>query len=313
MDPNEPPEGFRRDYQGASAPLDLIALRFWLERIITDYRELIGPQGRHRRPGPHREPAHGTAAVQGKHRLLVLETVRGNLTHPECEEGKRALRSLAAGGIVAYLGRAPRTPSERVPEAVLLDLVVFAMWPIVTAEYLPEHWQESLAELTSPRLAALVDEARLSRGDGDPHAAETFARAVANRSFARSVLVLCDDLADPGRGAPVLTALTVAADVPQPKRKDAAGLLRWALGIGTGVVVGIAVPHGDELAGFIERLIEEIRPEGSGGGSPADGGQDGEGREHSDGDEGGSDDAGDDGRDAGHDSGEDNGGDSGGD
>lgn len=310
MDPNDPGRGRRRDYRGASAPLDLIGLRLWLDRIVTDYRELIEPQGRHRRPGPHREPHHSATAGRGRHCLLVLETVRGNMAHPECEEGKRALRSLVAGGIVAYLGGGPRTPGERVPEVVLLDLLVFAMWPIVTAEYLPRHWQESLAELTSPRLAALVDEARLGRGDGDPQAAEAFARAVANRSFARAVLMLCDDLADPARGAPVLTALTVAAEVPQPGRSDARGLLRWALGVGTGVAAGVAMSHGEALGEYVEQLLAEFRPDDAGGGAPTDGGPDGEDREQRgpDGTEGA-------GHDTGHDSGGGggNGGDGGGD
>lgn len=131
-------------------------------------------------------------------------------------KSKDSIRHLAIAGVVEYLCYASAAPTAPLPEQVMLDTDVFALWPIVTAKSLPKAWESSLAEIGSPRLVALVGEAPPLRDAGKPVTVQGFARALAAKSFSQVITNLLSDLADPRRGGRALTALALAGDLPRP-------------------------------------------------------------------------------------------------
>ncbi|MER7015446.1 hypothetical protein ABT324_28775 [Saccharopolyspora sp. NPDC000359] len=220
-------------------PLALPALRSWVDRIAADYRTMV-------------EHADDRA---GATHLRQLDLVRAELddTGPDDEQRRDAVRRLLVTGITSYLARPSIAPDQPVPEQVLLDLIVFALWPVVTAKKLPADWQGQLAQITSPRLAALVERARADR---DP-APEGFARTVANKSFSAAMATLFDDLADPRRGGAVLTAMALAGGLPAPPVGREAGrkVAAWALALAGGTAFATALR--DRAAG-IARIAGEV-------------------------------------------------------
>ncbi|WP_179166783.1 hypothetical protein [Streptomyces sp. CB03238] len=225
-------------YTDDRRPLDLPSLRLWVDRIAADYRTMVEDSG----------DRAGVAHVR------QIDLVRAGLDDSglENERRKDAVRRLVVAGIIGYLAR-PGTPDEPVPEQILLDLIVFSLWPVVTAKKLPPGWQGELAQITSPRLAALVDRARAERKP----TAETFARATANKSFSSAMVTLFDDLADPRRGGALLTAMAVAGGLPAPPTGPREGkkVAAWALAIAGGAALAEALRDRDSRAA---RLIGEV-------------------------------------------------------
>ncbi|THV27128.1 hypothetical protein [Glycomyces paridis] len=236
-------------------PFDLPQLRAWIARIMVD---LQGSSGDHEARRAHLAAAYADTsdARPAAHKNMV--------------------RKLVVSGIAAYLVAAEPVPTGPVPEQVLLDLIVFGMWPVITARKLPPQWQGELAELTSPRVAALVAQARRSKTKDRDLAVEHFAAAVAARSLANAVANLFEDLADPRRGGALLLALFAAGRLglskvatpegpfphlpkdpsPADLHRTARSLLLWALGIATGVAATEAVRHHAAIEEFAEGVLD---------------------------------------------------------
>jgi hypothetical protein len=226
-------------YRDDRRPLDLLALRLWVDRIAADYRAMVEDTG------------DRAGATHVRH----IDLVRAGLddSGPENERRKDAVRRLIVAGIIGYLARPGTPPDEPVPEQILLDLIVFSLWPVVTAKKLPPGWQGELAQITSPRLAALVEQAR---AEGKP-TAETFARAVAKKPFSPAMVTLFDDLADPRRGGALLTAMAIAGGLPAPPtgRREGKKVAAWALAIAGGAALAEALRDRDSRAA---RIIGEV-------------------------------------------------------
>ncbi len=226
-------------YGDERRPLDLPALRLWIDRIKADYFAMVEDTG-DRGGVTHLEP---------------INLVRAGLDDagPDSERRKDTIRRIIVVGIISYLARPCTPPDEPLPEQILLDLIVFALWPVVTAENLPMGWQGELAQITSPRLAALVERSRAERRPR----AEAFARAVANKSFSSAMATLFDDLADPHRGGALLTAIAIASGLPAPPvgRREGKRVAAWVLAIAGGAALAEAVGDRDTQAA---RIIVDV-------------------------------------------------------
>jgi hypothetical protein len=223
----------------ARQPLNLLALRLWVNRIAADYRTMVENAG---------DP------VAAAH-LRQIDLVLAGLDDSGLENERRrdVIRRLLVAGIIAYLARPGPPPVQPLPEQILLDLIVFSLWPVVTAKRLPPDWQGDLAQITSPRLAALVERARDERRPTP----ETFARTVANRSFSSAMVTFFDDLADPRRGGALLTAMAVAGGLPAPPtgRRHGKKVAAWTLAIGGGAALAEALRNRDSPQA---RIIAEV-------------------------------------------------------
>ncbi|MEE1938530.1 hypothetical protein V1L54_03730 [Streptomyces sp. TRM 70361] len=220
-------------------PLDLPALRSWVGRIAADYRAAV-------------EDAGDRASIA---HVRQINLVRAGLddSGPGSERRRDVVRRLVVGGVIGYLAGPGTPPDEPVPEQILLDLIVFSLWPVVTARKLPSGWQGELARITSPRLAALVERARAERRP----TAETFARAVADKSFSSAMATLFDDLADPRRGGALLTAMAIAGGLPAPPtgRRGGRKVAAWALAVAGGAALVEALEDGGSRAA---RVVGEV-------------------------------------------------------
>ncbi|MEW2082020.1 hypothetical protein [Streptomyces sp. NPDC005283] len=213
---------------GLPAPLPLPDLQLWIARLAADYRALVkagdGPSGR-------REAAGHGRQLDVLERELAGSAGRRN--------GKDPLRRLLAAGAAQYLDRASRVPTDPLPEQLMVDLAVFALWPVIEAPALPVDWQDHLAALTTPRLAVLVSQVRQLGIRGKAVAPDAFGRALADKPFAHGVLALLEDLADPRGGGACLTAISLAGRVPPPPQKASAkAVLGWLLAGGTVAIEG---------------------------------------------------------------------------
>lgn len=212
-----------------AVPLNLPELRIWIERITADYRLLLADR--------NAPPRGRRAASQDKKELAALgASLAGD---PGRREGKDLLRRLLAAGAAQYLSRGGPIPAGTLPEAVVIDLVVFALWPVVQAPELPEGWRDHMAELTSPRLAALTASARDAVRQGRNVTPEGLTRQLAGKAFTQAILALLEDLDDPRRGGACLTALSLAAHQPSPPQKAGGkALLGWLLSGAVGAAAG---------------------------------------------------------------------------
>ncbi|MCX5072584.1 hypothetical protein OHA84_28305 [Streptomyces sp. NBC_00513] len=251
-------------YSGSNPapPLGLPELRLWIKRLASDYRTLIADGSV--KPGRRQAAAH--------HRQL--DALYGELAGAAGNrDGKEQLRRLLAAGAVQYLDRATPVPDGALPEAVMVDLVVFALWPVVQTPRLPGGWQDHLAELTTPRLAAFVAGARDAAGRGRPISPEAFGRALAGKPFAPGILALLDDLDDPRGGGASLTALSLAGRYAQPPQKAGAkALLGWLLGAGAVGAVGGA--GAASAVDFADRAWQWLHDTGRGSTHHGSGGPD---------------------------------------
>ena len=216
---------------GPVRPFDLPGLRLWIDRIVADYRQqLTAGAG---------EPAGKEAAGQ----LRQLDELRRSVEDPAGNGGgKNALRRLLASGIAQYLSRAGQVPAGQVPEQLLVDLLVFALWAVLEAPGLPGTWQQDLVELTSPRVAALTVAARDAKDAGRPVPVEEFTSVLSARPVGPALHNLLDDLSEPRRGGSALTALAVAAGLPAPPgRGGAKAMATWMIAVLAGATAGGAV------------------------------------------------------------------------
>lgn len=233
-------------YCGNAAPLDLFTLRRWVERVAADYRALTDAVPEH---------------------VRHVDSVRAHLADSagegEQDLHRNGVRRLLVAGICGYVARAGQAPRVPLPEQVLLDLVVFALWPVITARRLPPGWQGELAELTSPRLAALVDLARSRWRPGDGEAAEAFARSVARRSLHPAMAALFDDLADPRRGGALLTSMALVGGLPQPTTEHPREVFAWVVGlVGGGAALAVVLDPDSRVRRAFEEAVTGL-PDGS--------------------------------------------------
>lgn len=222
-------------------PFDLPNLRLWIDRISTDYKQIISDK----------QPQH-TGKENAKH-LAQLDALRQAVDESPRRSGdKDSLRRLMAGGIAQYLSRANQLPVGQLPEHLIMDVTLFALWPVLEAPRLPRSWQQDLAELTSPRIAAIMAEAWDAKATGHAVSIEALARFLAARPIANAVLNLFDDLGDPRRGGAALTAIAIACNLPQPPLGGGAkAIAAWISATLAGVAVGAA-------ACDIETRIDEV-------------------------------------------------------
>jgi hypothetical protein len=198
-----------------SAPPDLAALRTWIDSVIAAYGKATHDRGFLRE------------ARALKHSLDDSSTR---------SRSADTIRRLAAAGLTQYVRQAAAPVPDSSPEQVMLDIAVFALWPIVIAPKLPAHWPEHLAEMTSPRIAALVAQARSA---GRQATVEKFLRLVADKPSANWILNLLEDLSDPRRGGASLTAIAVAAGLPRPPSdRNARATMAWIVAAAAGGAAG---------------------------------------------------------------------------
>ncbi|MBK3584490.1 hypothetical protein [Streptomyces sp. PvR018] len=231
----------------AGAPLALPDLRVWIERLASDYRALITagdlpPQRRRRTDG-----------------LGQLDSLRNELDGAGGpRHGKDQLRRLLAAGAAQYLHQAARLPTDPLPESVMVDLAVFALWPVVQSPRLLDGWQDHLAELTAPRLAMMVSQAREASQRGHPVPADVFSRALADRPFAHGILALLEDLSDPRGSGACLTPIALAGGfLPPPRNAGAKAVLGWLLGAGAGAAGGVGAVEASETAEQAWRWLQD--------------------------------------------------------
>jgi hypothetical protein len=177
------------------------------------------------------------------------------------------LRRLLASGVAQYLSRAGQVPAGQVPEQLLVDLLVFALWAVLEAPGLPGTWQQDLVELTSPRVATLTVAARNDKDAGHPVPVEEFTRVLSARPVGPALHNLLDDLSEPHRGGSALTALAVAAGLPAPPgRGGAKGTATWMIAVLAGATAGgVGVGVIEDHVGGILAPVPSPAPQPSGG------------------------------------------------
>jgi hypothetical protein len=234
------------DRWGQDRPLDPVQLRAWIAEVFEQYRDRDADASKHW----HR-----------KRQQELAEAFR------ESDDSRRRpprsmIRKLAVTGVVNYLSRTGQASGGTVPAWFMLDLIVFAMSPVITARRLPSGWKDDLAALTSPRIAALVEQARASRRAGAQRAVEDFAYAVARRDYTLAVVNLFGDLADHDRGGPLLSAMAAAASIERPTYYSGKRMFLWAVGVATAsAALEVALHHGQAIADFAADLFEDPEPE----------------------------------------------------
>ena len=239
---NPPEGGYRFDYTGAAAPPDLVELRLWLDRLADERRaRVITPRAFESR-GTW-ESVHQFASSIDKPIGYALPSLE--------------MQRLVVLGVSSYLAGSAPSPPDRLPEQVLLDLVVFGMWPVATAERLPDDWEEPLSRLSSPRIAALVATARAEQSGRREESAVRFARAVAAQDFATPLLMLCESLSDPQGAGADLASLAAAAGLDPARSRRPKQILKWLLraAIG-GTATGSALQYREEIESLVEDLAD---------------------------------------------------------
>ncbi|MGH3914304.1 MAG: hypothetical protein ACRDTC_12995 [Pseudonocardiaceae bacterium] len=164
------------------------------------------------------------------------------------------MRGLIATGVIQYKNSVQEIPKEALPEVLMLDLIVDALWPIVIAPEYPGSWHGALVELTSLELASFVSYARAAGGGSMDK--QTFYSGIAETSFAGGILNLLYDLSSPRGAGSYLTTVAVADgfDAP-PMGSTPEKSLRWIYR-GAGLVAGTVIV--DLMARGIEDLAGQL-------------------------------------------------------
>jgi hypothetical protein len=225
-------------------PFDLPNLRLWIDRIVTDYGRLAAEN-----------PNSSTGKEAAGHLRELALLSQSVSSSPQKTKDRNALRRLLAGGIAQYLSRAGTIPDHKLPEQLLKDVAVFALWPILQATVLPSTWEEDLAEITSPRVASITAAARGMMVTGQSVDLEGFAGTLSAKPLERALFNLFEDLNDPRRGGSALTAIAVATGLPDPPRKGGAqATARWVITALVGTAAGItAYELGESASGILDR------------------------------------------------------------
>jgi hypothetical protein len=235
------------DHVPAGEPLDLPLLREWLGTLASASADTA--HGGRRWLG--RRNARPTHSQESEVRA-VGDDLSGWLGQSSAED---VLRRLLALGIVQYVKRIGRVPANAQPEEIVLDVTAFALWSVAQAPVLPSGWEDTLALLTSPRMAAIVEHAREVDATRNPDNFIVLYRMLASSSAAQGTRNLLEDLSDPRRGGAVLAVLALASGLPEPdprRRQKAAAV--WLF---TALAGGTLAAEGERLAGAIDRMAED--------------------------------------------------------
>ena len=225
------------------SPITSIELHHWLSRAAEDFRRISAARGF------DLPPKELASISDGLDRAIV---VLGDLT----QERTDSVRHLLIGGLVHHLSECGTPPVQPLPEQVILDIAVSALWPLVTAPNVPPSWMDDVVTITSPRIGALVAEARRLTSSSKLVTPQSFARALASQSFARGMANLLDDLSDPKRGGPIVTALAVAAHVaPPPHKASLKAMSGWLFAAAMGTELAI---RDDAVQTRIDSIISDL-------------------------------------------------------
>lgn len=241
----------------------------WINRITVDYQRLIERDA----PKDRRK---------AKKYLRELQALQEACQQSPPKQGKDTLRLLLASGVVRYSASQSALPDTVLPETLMLDFVVDALWPLVVTPKLPVSWLDDLSEITSPNLARLVSHARSSAATGASFGREYLEQALAGRTFAFGIVNLLNDLNDPARGGSSLAAVALASGGEEPPAKGGPQrLIRWVfVGASAAAVNGVIGNRADDLAlkswHWLEDQISQSDPKpeadlevGHGGGTGA--------------------------------------------
>jgi hypothetical protein len=233
------------------APVDLPQLKVWLASLASDYANAIADEKPRLWKKKPREPKDRQDQVNA----LSLEL--SGLFHEAKTED--ALRRLLAAGIIRYVKGSKAELADiqsSVAVTIVQDIVGLALWSVVQTPDLPSDWESSLAQITSPRMAALVAQARSEGVARETAGFEAFCRTLAQRSMSRGTLNLMDDFSDPRRGGPALTALALTAQLSPPgKSQGAKKVIAWTIAAAVG---GAASAEGAGGAAEINHLAMQV-------------------------------------------------------
>lgn len=208
-------------------PMDLPQLRFWLTRLASDYEKILT------------EKNPPLTKRQRKDHRKALASVRQTCEGSANGQGKNRVRELIAAGAISYGLSRHRPPDELIPEQLIIDFAVFALWPLIIVPKLPESYFDDLRVISSEPLARLVTHARLSRMTKSPMTAEDFARALAGSNVAAGVRNLLNDLADPQRGGCAFTAISIAGTGTVPHGRTSPKVIAmWVLAAAGAGIIG---------------------------------------------------------------------------
>jgi hypothetical protein len=208
-------------------PMDLPQLRFWLARLASDYEKILAEKNP---PLTKRQKKDHRKALDS-----VKQTCDGNANG----QGKSRVRELIAAGAISYGLSRHQPPDEPIPEQLIVDFAVFALWPLIVVPELPETYFDDLRTISSEPLARLVAHARLSRMTKSAMSAEDFSRALAGTNVARGVLNLLNDLADPQRGGCAFTAISIASTGTVPHGRPSPKVIAmWVLAAAGAGIIG---------------------------------------------------------------------------
>jgi hypothetical protein len=165
------------------------------------------------------------------------------------------LRRFLAIGTVQYVTMLGRVPDDMRPDQVVGDVLAFALWEVVRADNLPEGWEVELARVSSPRMAHLVAEARLAGAGDNPGNLQAFSQLLGGRTTVDGAFNLLSDLGDSRAGGAALTALALAARLPEPvrQRKGKTAIIWLFAALGSGA----AGAEGGHAADMVNRLAED--------------------------------------------------------
>jgi hypothetical protein len=228
---------------GARGEIGLVELRAWITRIVGEFEtrdhDRRGREARQARENRHQlDLLRSSLEDHSEHRQAFSSDSQG---------GRDALRRLLASGVARYLARSvPPASDAPLPEQIIVEVASVALWHVTLAPSLPDGWFEDLQYLTSPMLARSVRDARTAR-PGPTF--ESFARSLAAKPLGVGLLNLFDDLGDPRRGGPALTALALASHMdPPPRRGGAKAIVGWVL---AGALGAASADHADKLVNTI--------------------------------------------------------------
>ncbi|MGQ0774665.1 MAG: hypothetical protein ACT4NY_09645 [Pseudonocardiales bacterium] len=105
---------------------DLRNLLLWIDRIKSDY-----------------EKVHPREWDNQDHKKN-LESVKRILEGTSTGSAKGELRGLIATGVIHYMNSPQEIPREALPEILMLNFIVDALWPIVIAPNYPWSWHDAL-------------------------------------------------------------------------------------------------------------------------------------------------------------------------
>jgi hypothetical protein len=232
----------------AREPLDLPLLRQWLSTLAAGG---AGPahDGRHR--------LLRKAAKSGRPRRdelkAVSDTLAGSLGKSPTDD---TLRGLLALGIVQYVKLIGQVPKDAKAEDSFLDVTAFALWSVAQAPDLPADWEETLARLVSPRMAAFVADLRNAEATRDRRNFAVLYRMLASSPVTQATRNLLEDLSDPRRGGAVLVSLALAADLPEPDPRH--GPKAAAIWVLAGLSTSAVAAEGGHLADSVNHEAEKI-------------------------------------------------------